>query len=1158
MKFFATVILAAAVIFGGAFAITSAKAQAVTLSELVELFISLGIIPADKADAARSALATTGGSTGGSGSGATCSTTFTQNFSQGDSGAEVMEIQKFLNNNGFTVSASGAGSAGNETSYFGPATKQAVINFQNTYTAEILTPVGLSVGTGYWGASSRAQANSMCSSTPTTPTNPGTGMLNVSSGSQPQNSLAPKGASRVPFTNFTLANNSSSAVTVTGVTVELVGFAENAMFSGVTLVDSSNLQYGIAKTLNSNHQAVIGGTFTLNPGETKTFTVAGNIADSTSYAGQVAAFSVIGINTTATLSGSLPITGAYQTKNSTLSIGSVSTSTSAYDPGVAQTKNIGDSAVRFSGVRFTAGSSEDIRMYSVRWRNSGTASASDLSNLMTYVDGTGYPTSVSDDGKYYTTVFPGGILIEEGFSKDVYIQGDISGSNVSSRTVIFDIDKASDVYFVGQTYGYGIAVSGTYSPWFSGYTTTVSAGTATSIAKANEVPAQNIAVNVQNEVLGGFATEFKGEAVSIQTLVVELNYGTADATGNLPTNVSLVDENGVVVAGPVDATDVAGTNSKVTFSDTITFPTGRHVYTLKGKIPTGVTNNDTIAASTTPNSTNWTTATGQTSGNSITLPGNVVTMNTMTIKTGAVALSVSPTPAAQSVVSGVTGLTVANIQFDGTQSGEDVRFANIKISHTETGLATGDIVNCFAYDGATRLNSSAVNPTDTTVEYTYVLDTNLIVSKGTVKTVAIKCDLPAALTTGSFSEGFDSTTPGFTGTGVASGQSITPTIAASNVGQTLTVSTGGALRVYEDSSSPSYMVAAGGTTGVTLGVLRFEATNEDIRLDRVALQMSNLAATSSPDDITQVTLWDGATQVGTALFTGSSRNATSTLTSTVTIPKDGSKLITVKGNLAAVGTSQAGESGVLLQVDYDNDDSTGTRGVGSSSGATTNRTSTSDSSFDGVRMFKSYPTLAQLTTPSETLSAGNDRELTRFSMSANSAGSIAVEELTINIATSSGSAVSGTTTVTDMKIYAFTDAGFTSPVSGWTGGLIYDGGEGLVAGDNEISIDTNSLTIPAGTTYYFKVVADIALTNGTGSFSGYVDTHLVGDAAFPTGEATLMLNLTNAEGTATNDNFIWSPLSTTTSPDDDNLDWTNGYGLPGFPTTGLSGTRLTK
>lgn len=87
---------------------------------------------------------------------------FTRNYTIGGSGEEVKEIQKFLNKNFATrVAASGTGSPGYETSYFGPATKAAVIKFQNMYASEVLTPAGLASGTGYWGALTRAKANAL-------------------------------------------------------------------------------------------------------------------------------------------------------------------------------------------------------------------------------------------------------------------------------------------------------------------------------------------------------------------------------------------------------------------------------------------------------------------------------------------------------------------------------------------------------------------------------------------------------------------------------------------------------------------------------------------------------------------------------------------------------------------------------------------------------------------------------------------------------------------------------------------------------------------------------------------------------------------------------------------------------------------------------------
>jgi hypothetical protein len=97
---------------------------------------------------------------------------WTRDLSQGSTGADVMELQKFLNSDPDTrVSASGAGSAGMETSYYGPATAAAVSKFQVKYRAEILSPAGLVNPTGYFGPSSRTKANSMNApvTTPTTP-----------------------------------------------------------------------------------------------------------------------------------------------------------------------------------------------------------------------------------------------------------------------------------------------------------------------------------------------------------------------------------------------------------------------------------------------------------------------------------------------------------------------------------------------------------------------------------------------------------------------------------------------------------------------------------------------------------------------------------------------------------------------------------------------------------------------------------------------------------------------------------------------------------------------------------------------------------------------------------------------------------------------------
>jgi peptidoglycan hydrolase-like protein with peptidoglycan-binding domain len=79
---------------------------------------------------------------------------FYRSLKVGDEGQDVLILQKILNQDPDTrIAQSGIGSLGNETTYFGNLTKNAVIKFQNKYRNEVLVPAGLSVGTGYFGPS---------------------------------------------------------------------------------------------------------------------------------------------------------------------------------------------------------------------------------------------------------------------------------------------------------------------------------------------------------------------------------------------------------------------------------------------------------------------------------------------------------------------------------------------------------------------------------------------------------------------------------------------------------------------------------------------------------------------------------------------------------------------------------------------------------------------------------------------------------------------------------------------------------------------------------------------------------------------------------------------------------------------------------------------
>ena len=1169
--------IAVAFVFG--FMFTAAPAQAALTTSQVDAIVSLlQSFGADAATIANVQTSLTGGTpttpSGGGSTASVCPYTWSTSLNSGSSGADVMALQKFLNSDSATmIASSGVGSAGSETDYFGGLTVAAVAKFQNKYASEVLTPVGLSAGTGYFGSSSRAKANSLCAvastpttpSTPSTPSTPATGTgISVVGGSQPTATLAPDSAARVPFTNFIVTAGSDGDVVMDSVSIERTGLAPDAVFSGIVLLDSDGVQIGTSKTLNSNHQATVGAKTTIPAGTSKTFTIAGNMAsDNSSRDGTIATLSVVAVNTSAAVSGSLPIVGTAQTINASLAIGSVTMGISSFDPNSAQSKEIGTTGVRIAGITVTAGSAEKIRINNIRWNQTGSAGSSDISNVVTVVDGTEYASTVSADGKFYTAKLGSGIVVDKGNLIDIYVKADIIGG--SARTVIFDIDKRTDLNITGETFGYGItppagsdsaattsSVFTAGTPWFDNATLTISAGSVTSIQKSTSVAAQNVAVNVSDQPLGAFETDIKGEAINVSGMALTVASTTGSGYGLL-TNVTIVDQNGTVVAGPVDATYTSALVQTVTFTDSVTIPTGKMVYSVKGKVASNVGNGGTYITTVTPSG--WTSPIGDVTGDSITITQGAFDLNTMTVKSAALDISISSAPVAQNITAGAQDFTYANLQLDATQSGEDVRFSSIPLEMTFATMEVTQATTCQLFDGSTALNtgSNVVTPSGTSAaENTFTFDATLVVPKGTIKTLALKCDLANSIANKTvYQWGVRDTAANMTVTGVTSSNAVTETVTASN-GQAMTLAAV-AVVASKDSSSPSYAIASAGSTGVTAGVIKFRASNEAITLQRVGLSLTNTASSSS-SDLVQVALYDGATKVGTAVFTGSNTRATSTLDIPVTLPKDADKTLTVKVDLANIGTAQAGSQGARIAVDIDTN-STNTQGVGQESGTTVN--ASGSTSFDGVRLFKTKPTFAKLAIPSTVL-VTSTMDLYRFSVTADSAGSLGIYKFTVNLATSS-SPVSASTTISNLKVKAYTNSSFSTEVSGFSpAGQLNDTVATLVSGDNNILMSAStqgqdSLQIPAGTTYYFRVIADVALTGSP--TAGSITTSLLGDSVYPVLAANM--GLSTAIDNDAEDDFVWSPNATTTS-DTTHVDWTNGYFVSGLPSDNMDSAVIVK
>ncbi|MDP2696253.1 MAG: hypothetical protein Q8O87_03350 [bacterium] len=1145
------------------------------------------------------------------------SCSFSRDLTVGSQGEDVKCLQQYLNGAGYPVASSGFGSAGSETTYFGSLTRAAAAAWQ---AGNNVAPAF-----GYFGPISRAKFSSLAASTPAptsvppgttpTPVPAGSGLTVALSSSQPAEGLFGESFASRPFTKLTLTASSDGDVVVNALKVQRTGNSQDAVFSGVVALDDNGVRLGSAKTFGSDHTLRLTDSFTVKAGQTRTITLAGDSDSSQdAYAGQLVSLSLIGVETSANVNASYPLTGSQMTVNSTLAVGTLTLARGSFDPGSGQSKEIGTLGYTFSGLRLTAGSNEDVLVRSIRWNQSGSAGSGDLDNVKVVFDGVTYDTTTSSDGKYYTAAFGSGITINKGFNKEMYIKGDIvDGSN---RTVDFDLYRFADLQVEGLTYGFGVLPTAATTsadndddgefqdaqPVFDAFQATIGTGSI-QVTTSNAVPAQNIAINLGDQPLGAFDVIVKGEPITVAQMVFRLSRweGTsASASTQDITNVTLSDNNGVIVAGPVD---IVSSGPTVTFSDTITFPVGTNTYTLKGKIGTDFADDNTVAASTTPNS-DWTTVQGTVSNVTLTpSPSSDVTANTMTVKAGALRVSNLASPVAQTIVGGVNAFTFANFSFDTTSSGEDLRVNSIQ-SELNIGQVNSadDLTNCQIWDGNTALNtgSNTQNPGNSHAsgtDLTFTFDQSLILPKGVNKTLSLKCNI-AATTTANTGEAYVFTwaIPGdnddVVPTGSVSGQTITETYVATSSSPNITVSNAGSLSVALDSGSPAISLASANTADNVLSKFRFTATNEAVNVAQIGLQLTGTAS-NTPQDLTKVTLWDGSDKVGEAIFTND--NATATVSGFV-VPKDGDKILTIKGDISPIGTSQLGRPGHLVIVDYDGaaSDSSGnaTRGSGQSSGSTIYATPVTDltTGSNGVRIYKSVPAVAKVAIPSSTLINGSDRTLYRFSVTAPSTGGIGLYKFTFGVATTTD----GVTTfvVNDFRVYGYSDSSFSQSAYDNNGRLnsateaftnrTFDSAIEVFfdpvgqAGTNE------AIQVPAGSTRYFELLGTIANSSATSSTitvnlrgddshlaasssvsDVYADTW-VGTGAGLYAFATSAANVNNGlyggyDAGAANgiqNDFIWSGNSTTTSGVG-HYDWVNGFSVSGLPSTNLSSNTLT-
>lgn len=449
---------------------------------------------------------------------------FTQNMKLGSSGAQVLELQKTLNAGGYTISTSGVGSAGMETTYFGAKTKAAVIKFQAANNI---------INTGNVYALTRAALNANCTVVPPTGTTTTTqsGPVTVALASVQPNRVLIAGETSAKLADVVFSGNG----TVVNVKLLKVGISNSDTLSNVYLYDG-NVRLTDGSSVSNDGSVswnVPSGIFSVNG--SKVISVRADVAltsNSVSTSGQSVGFSLVGYTTmgnpAAMVSGvngpALPI-GSAQLATLTLGTNTSITGTNLSLPQLGM--NVWGSQVNVS--------QRSVALKSLTLKMIGSAPITAIANAKLFIDGVQEGNAASVDANQRIT-FASTRVLSTG-SHNVEVRADVvAGSN---RNFYFTLENAADISATDSNF---TDVNATLANYVSGSKlgATQNIGYAASstivIEKSANFSPTNVATGTTSFVLGSYRFAAYGEATKFQYITVQ---PTLASTTQSLTNVAL-------------------------------------------------------------------------------------------------------------------------------------------------------------------------------------------------------------------------------------------------------------------------------------------------------------------------------------------------------------------------------------------------------------------------------------------------------------------------------------------------------------------------------------------------------------------------------------------------------------------------------------------
>ncbi len=263
-------------------------------------------------------------------------------------------------------------------------------------------------------------------------------------GSTPSASIIPGGAQNVEYFKFNVTGDGEK---LDSLVVKLGGIGDRTDFSKVYLYNGET-RIGSGHSINTDDEVNFNVNLTIDGTETFTVRADMNLISGNATAGDSNFFQILNaaaVDTTAAVEGTFPI------KGNSIEIGAQDIVTLDISAGGTNTtEKIGQDDVQVGEFDLAASSSDDVWFASVRLQNKGTAPVSVLSNLILRHNGVEVATG-EISGDYITFTLDEMLKIEAGDTETFKVYGDL-GIGDDADTLQLILDELTDLVAYADDY----------------------------------------------------------------------------------------------------------------------------------------------------------------------------------------------------------------------------------------------------------------------------------------------------------------------------------------------------------------------------------------------------------------------------------------------------------------------------------------------------------------------------------------------------------------------------------------------------------------------------------------------------------------------------------------------------------------------------------